>query len=116
MPRHPALDSSVLLHRTYVAIDRGRRHVIASVGEALPDSSSNFRRISTDCTGLSQARACAGLIASRRRVSKPRPQRSRMRCSLIAYCWKSFRQLSRSNVLTSPVSPFRLEHSLVALH
>ena len=35
MPRHPALDSSVLLRCTYVAIDRGRRHVIASVGEAL---------------------------------------------------------------------------------
>ena len=35
MPRHPALNSSVLLRRTYVAIDRGRYHVIASVGEAL---------------------------------------------------------------------------------
>ena len=92
MPRHPALNSSVLLRRTYVAIDRGRYHVIASVGEALPNSWSSFPHISMDCTGLSQAQACTGLIASQMLVFQPRPRRSRMRYSPIAYCCKWIRQ------------------------
>ena len=97
MPRHPALDSSVLLRRTYVAIDRGQHYLIASVGEALRNSSCNFRHISMDCIGLSQAQACAGLIASRMLVSQLQLRRSRTRCSLIDYCWRSSRQPRRSS-------------------